>query len=99
MPASQGKVCVHKGSARLDQYDVATQCRTLEAHQSGFYGWLKQPRSMCQREYERWMGPVKLPRLESGGVYDYHKIHHDLRELGECCGKHRVAKLMKRLGN
>lgn len=45
------------------------------------------------------MGPVKLPRLESGGVYDYHKIHHDLRELGECCGKHRVAKLMKRLGN
>lgn len=41
---------------------------------------------------------VKQSWLESGAVYGYRKIHRDLRDLGEACGKHRVAKLMKREG-
>ncbi|MEH8188203.1 IS3 family transposase, partial [Aeromonas allosaccharophila] len=28
----------------------------------------------------------------------YRKIHRDLRDAGEACGKHRVAKLMRREG-
>ena len=36
--------------------------------------------------------------LESGGVYGYRKIHLDLREAGEVCGKHRVARLMRSEG-
>lgn len=41
---------------------------------------------------------VKQSWLESGAVYGYRKIHRDLRDLGEACDKHRVAKLMKREG-
>jgi len=33
--------------------------------------------------------------LESGGVYGCRKIHADLRELSERCGRHRVARLMR----
>ena len=36
--------------------------------------------------------------LESGGVYGYRKLTLDMRDLGECCGKHRVARLLKREG-
>lgn len=33
--------------------------------------------------------------LENGGVYGCRKIHADLRELSERCGRHRVARLMR----
>jgi putative transposase len=44
---------------------------------------------------QRLLGLIKHAWLESGGVYGYRKIHDDLRELGEACGKHRVARLMR----
>jgi putative transposase len=28
-------------------------------------------------------------------VYGYRRVHLDLRETGETCGKHRVARIMK----
>ncbi len=31
-------------------------------------------------------------------MYGYRKIHRDLRDLGEACGKHRVARLMNQEG-
>jgi putative transposase len=36
--------------------------------------------------------------VESGGVYGYRKVYDDLQELGERCGKHRIARLMRREG-
>lgn len=36
--------------------------------------------------------------LESDRVYGYRKISRDLRDLGESCGKHRIARLMWREG-
>lgn len=38
---------------------------------------------------------IKHSWLESGGVYGYRKVHDDLREVGEDCGRHRVARLMR----
>ena len=73
-------------------------CRTLCVHPSGYYSWLKRPLSRRAREDHRQLGLVKQSWLESGGVYGYRKIHHDLRELGEACGKHRVYRLMKLAG-
>ncbi|MGL6233620.1 IS3 family transposase, partial [Aeromonas rivipollensis] len=85
-------------TSRLDRYSVVTLCQTLGVHRSGFYAWLKQPTSPRQHEDERLTGLVKQSWLESGAVYGYRKIHRDLRDLGEACGKHRVAKLMRREG-
>ncbi|MFQ2661519.1 IS3 family transposase [Aeromonas caviae] len=85
-------------TSRLDRYSVVTLCQTLGVHRSGFYAWWKQPTSPRQQEDERLTGLVKQSWLESGAVYGYRKIHRDLRDAGEACGKHRVAKLMKREG-
>ena len=41
------------------------------------------------------MGLIKHSWLESGCVYGYRKVTSDLKDLGEACIKHRVAKLMK----
>jgi putative transposase len=70
----------------------------MQIHPSGYYAWLKQPKSARQTEDTRLLGLIKQFWLESGCVYGYRKIHKDLRELGETSGKNRVARLMKQEG-
>ncbi len=70
-------------------------CQTLQVHPSGYYAWLAEPKSARAKEDQRLLGLIKHAWLESGGVYGYRKIHDDLRELGESCGRHRVARLMR----
>ena len=80
------------------EFRVRTMCRVLEVHPSGFYAWLKEPRSRRLREDQRQTGLIKQSWLESGCVYGYRKVHDDLRDLGEPCGKHRVHRLMRLAG-
>ena len=73
-------------------------CRLLEVHPSGYYAWRNRPASRRACEDQRLLGLIRQFWLESGGVYGYRKIHDDLREFGERCGKHRVARLMRAEG-
>ena len=77
---------------------VRRLCRLLEVHPSGYYAWCKVSRSARAIEDERLTGLIKQFWLESGGIYGYRKIHRDLRDIGERCGKHRVLRLMKQAG-
>jgi putative transposase len=70
----------------------------MQVHRSGYYAWIKQPKSARQKDDERLLGLIKQLWLESGCVYGYRKIHQDLRDLGETCGPNRVARLMKQAG-
>ena len=36
--------------------------------------------------------------MDSGRVYGYRKVHHDLCDLGESCSRYRVARLMRSRG-
>ena len=80
------------------QWNVRRLCRLFNVHPSGYYAWLKELKSARARANERLRGHIKQYWLESGGVYGYRKIHDDLREAGELCGKHRVYRLMKGAG-
>ncbi len=55
---------------------------------------MSEPQSARAKDDQRLLGLIKHSWLESGGVYGYRKIHDDLREVGEVCGRHRVARLM-----
>ncbi len=79
-------------------WPVRWLCRLLEVHPSGFYAWRQQPKSARSKANEHLTGLIKQFWLESGGVYGYRKIHSDLREVGEQCGKNRVYRLMKSAG-
>jgi len=50
------------------------------------------PRSL---ENERLIRLIRASYDESSASYSSPRICKDLREMGECCGKNRVAKLMK----
>ena len=73
-------------------------CRVLEINRSGFYRWLRFPRSLREQDNQRLTGLIKQSWLESGCVYGSPRIHADLKEWGELCSKGRVARLMKKQG-
>jgi len=64
----------------------------MDVHSSGYYAWQHQSLSARTLEDQRLPGQIKQCWLESRGVYGYRKIRDDLREMGETCGKHRVAR-------
>ena len=70
-------------------------CRVFEVHPSGFYAWLKRPKSQRQMEDERLLSKIKQFWIESGFAYGYRNITRDMKDDGETCGPNRVHRLMK----
>jgi putative transposase len=73
-------------------------CKVLEVRPSGFYAWKQEPISLRAKDDQCITGMNKQCWLESGAVYGYRKVTSDMRDLGEACGKHRVARLMRMQG-
>ncbi len=80
---------------QADHYAIRRLCLTLNVHPSGYYAWLSEPKSARAKDDQRLLGLIKHSWLESGGVFGYRKINDDLREVGESCGRHRVARFMR----
>lgn len=70
-------------------------CRVLGVAPSGYYKWLTQPLLAHAREDARLLGLIRTSFTESQGVYGAPRVFLDLREAGETCSKHRVARLRR----
>ena len=84
--------------AHRRQYSVQTMCRLLGVAPSGYYEWLEKPMSDRAREDARLLRLIKTSFVSSKGVYGAPRVFLDLREAGETCSKHRVARLMREHG-
>jgi putative transposase len=73
-------------------------CRVLEVTRSGYYDWLKQPVSKRAQEDARLLRLIRASFLASQSVDGAPRVFLDLRESGETCSKHRVARLMRENG-
>jgi len=73
-------------------------CAVLDVHPSGYYAWQKAPQSQREKDDKYLLGFIKQFWLESGCIYGYRKIYKDMRAIGEQCGKHRVARIMREEG-
>lgn len=73
-------------------------CRLLGVAHSGFYDWLHKPLSDRAIEDQRLLALIRASYAASGGVYGSPRVFLDLREAGERCGRHRVARLMREHG-
>ncbi|MCR5881409.1 IS3 family transposase [Rhizobacter sp. J219] len=81
--------------AHDQQHSVRRMCKVMQVHPSGYYVRRTEPQSPRTKDDQRLTGLLKQAWLESGGVYGYRKLTLDMRDLGERCGKHRVARLLK----
>lgn len=77
------------------EHAVQRMCRLLEVSPSGFYEWVKRPLSARAIEDQRLLVLIRASYAASGGVYGQRRVFQDLREIGETCGRHRVARIMK----
>jgi putative transposase len=77
------------------EYDVQLMCRTLEVTRSGYYEWLRKPHSDRAIEDARLLRLIRASYKASHGIYGSPRIFLDLREAGETCSVHRVARLMR----
>ena len=77
------------------EFRIATMCRVLRVARGGFYQWLHKPVSDRTIEDQRLLGKIRESYVASGGVYGSLRVCGDLREAGEGCSKHRVAKIMR----
>ena len=76
-------------------FRLRSMCRVFGLHPSGYYAWRSSPLSARGKDDQRVLGLIKHAWLQSGGVYGYRKITRELRDVGEACGKHRIARLMR----
>lgn len=81
--------------AHRREFDTAMMCRLLDVSRSGFYAWLRNPLSDRALEDQRLLGLIVAAYTASHGVYGAPRIFLDLREAGETCSKHRVARIMR----
>jgi putative transposase len=77
---------------------VEIMCRVIEVAPSGHYAWLKQPLSNRGQEDARLLRLIRASFVASHGIYGAPRVFLDLREAGETCSTHRVARLMRENG-
>jgi putative transposase len=81
--------------AHRGRYAVEPMCRLLGVAPSGYYEWLQQPISNRAQEDARLLRLIRASFIASHGIYGAPRVFLDLREAGEACSKHRVARLMR----
>src|SRR3954470_21891044 len=81
--------------AHRDWYSVQAMCRVLGVAPSGYYDWLLQPLSNRAQEDARLLRLGRASVVARHGIYGAPRVFLDLREAGETCSKHRVARLMR----
>lgn len=73
-------------------------CRVLDVHRSGFYRWLRTPKSARGQEDDYLVEKIRDSFEASDRVYGSPRIHQDLKDQGIRCGLKRVARLMREQG-
>lgn len=79
-------------------FAVEKMCRVLEVSRGGYYGWLCRGPSRRQRENDRLLEHIRQSYKRGRGKYGSPRITDDLRGRDIMCGRHRVARLMRKNG-
>ena len=81
-----------------DAFPIRLMCRCLRVSPSGYYGWTTRPPSAREQANARLLTQIRQSHTDQDGVVGSRRIWDDLRYACERCGRHRVARLMRRAG-
>lgn len=79
-------------------FPIRMMCRCLQVSPSGYYGWVTRSPSARTQENARLLARIRTLHADQDGVVGSPRMWEDLRYAGERCGRHRVARLMRRAG-
>lgn len=83
-------------NAHAAQYPIRTLCATLRVSRSGYYAWLGRAPSARAQADACLLPHILAAHQASRGLYGSPRVHAELRAGGIACGRHRVARLMRR---
>jgi hypothetical protein len=79
-------------------HSVKRCCELLEVSRAAFYQRLEETPSRRQVSDAELLSRIVAIFEESDGTYGSPRVHRELRDRGICCGKRRVARLMRQAG-
>jgi transposase InsO family protein len=79
-------------------FAVERMCRTFGVRRSGYYAWRSRVPCMRCAEDERLLVRIRESYKKSRRSYGSPRVTKDLRAWGLCCGRNRVARLMRENG-
>ena len=88
-------ICIDR---RRNQYPVRMMCRVLKVSRSGYDAWRVRPESQRAKTDRELIKRIRRIHIDSDGVYGAPKITAELKEEGLQCGRHKVARLMRKAG-
>ena len=80
------------------EHSVALMCKVLRVSRSGYYRFRHHTPSTRENANVRLLGEIRSVHKQSRGIYGSPRIHRELLKQGHCCGRHRVARLMRTEG-
>jgi putative transposase len=73
-------------------------CRVLAVPRSSYYAWRIRRPSRRSQVNARLATRIRAIYSESDQTYGSPRIHRELVRAGVCCGRHRIARLMRAAG-
>jgi transposase InsO family protein len=79
-------------------YPITMMCRVLNVSRSRYYEWSKNRKSKRAQEDEELLIKIREIYKKRKGKYGSPRIHCDLKDMGYCVGRNRVARIMRENG-
>lgn len=91
-PVAERFACIE---THRKEYRVSMMCRVLDVSVSGYYAWRKRPVCVRKREDGELSRRISQIFTAHRRVYGSPRIQAELRAQGICCGRKRIARLMR----
>ena len=83
---------------RRHSFSIQLMCRCMNVSTSGYYDWRHRPMSDQEKANSHLLDKIRTVHEQSDQVFGSPRIHDELLEQDESCGKHRVTRLMRQAG-
>ncbi len=77
------------------QFPIQRLCTVLQVTRSGYYAWATRPSSARAQDDARLLAQMRDLHKKSQQTYGHRRLHAQLRQAGETCGRGRVRRLMR----
>lgn len=84
--------------AHREEFRITRLCQVLQVSRSGFYAWQGRPESRRAQENRVLLARMQVLHEATREAYGARKMWHCLRQEGQVCGRHRVARLRRLAG-
>jgi len=81
-----------------NEFRVVKMCQVLGVSKSGYYAWLKRPKSNQKEKKEQLTQQIRNEYLKSRKIYGSPKITQELRKQGIGVSQKTVARIMSEEG-